>query len=310
MRGASVDDGTRRRRGFDPTTAAAGNGRQPPVNGHNGHVPADGWDTLALLRRRLAESLARVAEVPWTGSGELSPTISGELRRPPSGELTQPWQALPASAVPRPPRAPSPGAPVAASIALAQAVEVMAARLPSWNAAQISSAAHYLRGSSFPLAPGGSFRTDARGMLSMSHAIEDAVLARRLPCEFYAGFQRLSLLTHQISRYRALLGCVRYLCLYGLDDMPDSPALAQLRHPRTLRFAIQPRLDGGLAWYWFLAVDDPALRTVLLAHQTTGHIYSRELHPRTYEGFWTFHPPLVREIVGFLRQAGRAMYYA
>ena len=297
---AGMDDDAWRRRGPDPTTG----GGWTVADGWNGQRPADGWDTLALLRKRLADSLARIAEVSGPTSGELPLTISGELRRPPPagrGERVSGGGAGSARL---------PGGSPGGSIALAQAIEVMSTRLPVWNAAQISSAVRYLRGSSLALAPGGSFRTDTRGMLSMSHAIEDAVLARRLPCEFYAGFQRLSLVTHQIQRYRALLECVRYLCLYGLDDAPDAPALAQLRHPRTLRFIIQPRLDGGLAWYWFLAVDDPVLRTVLLARQTTGYIYNREAHSRTYEGFWTFHPPLVREIVGFLRQAGRMLFYA
>lgn len=280
----------------------------PAVSSWNGQRPDDGWDTLALLRKRLADSLARVAEVRWSGSGEQPLTISGELRRPPSGEGTRPAPGERGGAVGTA-QAPLPGGSVAASTALSQAVEVMAARLPRWDTAQISAAAHYLRGSTFPLAPGGSFHTDTRGMLAMSHAIEDAVLAHRLPCELYAGFQRLSLLARQVRRYRDLLGCVRYLCIYGLDDAPDSPALGQLQHPRTLRFVIQPRLDSGLAWYWFLAVDDPSLRTALLARQTSGYLYNREQHPRDYDGFWTFHPPLVREIVGFLRQAGRTFYY-
>lgn len=289
-------DDSRWRRGPDPT-----------ATGWNAQRPADGWDTLAMLRKRLADSLARVAEVQRPGSGELVRTISGELRRPPSGELVRPSpgesNGSGAAYTARP------GASVTASIALAQAVEVMATSLPRWNEAQIVSAAHYLRGSSFPLATGGAFRTDTRGMLRMSHAIEDAVLAHRLPCEFYAGFQRLSLVARQTRRYRALLGCVRYLCLYGYDDAPDHPALAQLRHPRALRFVIKPRLDGALAWYWFIAVDDPSLRTVLLARQSSGYIFGRDSRTRTYDGFWTFHPPLVREIVGFLRQAGRMLFY-
>lgn len=279
----------------------------PTASGWNRQRPVAGWDTLALLRKRLADSLARVAEVQRPVSGELARTISGELRRPPSGELVRPSPGQPNAA----PAAPAalPGGSVAASIALAQAIEIMATSLPRWNEAQIVSSAHYLRGSSFPLAPGGFFHTSATSMLRMSHAIEDAVLTHRLPCEFYAGFQRLSLVAPHIRRYQALLGCVRYLCLYGLDDVPDHPALARLRHPRTLRFVIKPRLDGSLAWYWFIAVDNPSLCTVLLARQSSGYIFSRETHTRTYDGFWTFHPPLVREIVGFLRQAGRTLFY-
>jgi hypothetical protein len=301
-----VNDGTWRR-GLDPATASA-NKRQPE-DGWNGQRVADGWDTLALLRRRLADSLARVAEVGRTTSGELPPSISGALRLPPAdAKAAGPsGRTRRADARPRPAIA---SGPVATSVALEQAIEIMRTRLPVWNAAQIAGAAHHLRGHSSEYTAGGCFRTDTCGMLRMSHAIEDVVLVHRPACEFFAGFQRLSLLTHQIQRYQAILECVRYLCLFGLDDAPDSPVLAQLQHPRAIRFVIQPRVDSGLAWYWFLAVDDPALCTVLLARQSRGDPSGRAQRSRTYDGFWSSHPPLVREIVGFLRAAGRARFYA
>lgn len=92
-----------------------------------------------------------------------------------------------------------------ASAALAQLIAQMAQQIPQWDADAIADTCAQLRRHGAPLAPNLAFHGDTRLMLRMSHAIEDTVIARRLPCEFYVGFQRLSLMNAQVRRYTQLL---------------------------------------------------------------------------------------------------------
>ncbi|MGH2515725.1 MAG: DICT sensory domain-containing protein, partial [Ktedonobacterales bacterium] len=143
----------------------------------------------------------------------------------------------------------------------------------------------------------------------ISHAIEERVIADRLHCEVYAGFQRLALLKPQTRRYRALLDTARFVSVFGLNDLSSHSPTADLQHPRLLRFVIDPQVGSGLEWFWFVVVEDARFRTALLAQHVAGNLWAHQQNARSYAGVWTFNDALVREIVAILRQAGRALYY-
>ncbi len=195
-----------------------------------------------------------------------------------------------------------------ASVALARLIAQASQRFPQWGGDAIAESCVRLRNDGVPLAPDIAFHANTRLMLQMSHAIEDVIIARRLSCELYVGFQRLSLLNAQASRYAEILASAQYVYAYGLDDAPLADDL--LQYTRTLlRFVVQPRHGSDLLWFWFLVVDDPSFKTVLLAQQDSGYLWNRRLVGRSYQGFWSFDPQIVRQITPTLRDAARVLYY-
>lgn len=198
---------------------------------------------------------------------------------------------------------------VAPGMALGQLITAMATRTAVLDAAQLGQRSEGLRTRGLLPESDAFFYTDVHAMNVISHAIEERVVTNQLQCEVYAGFQRFSLVTPQIRRYRALLTTAQYVYLYGLDDAAGTPTEAALHDPRLVRFAIDPKLGTGLEWFWFVVVDDPMLHTALLAQHVHGDIWSPTQRGRQYAGFWTFDAALVGEIVTTLRSAGRILYY-
>ena len=196
-----------------------------------------------------------------------------------------------------------------AGLAFGQLIAAMAARSAVWGGNLLELASSRLRTQVAAAQPDAFFYTDLRTMNIVSHAIEERVIAQRLPCEVYAGFQRLSLLKPQLPRYRALMDCASHVCVYGLDDTAHAPEIAALRHPHLIRFPIDRRLNTGMEWFWFVVVDHPQLRTALLAQHTAGDLFAQRQANRAYAGIWTFDPALVHDIVAALRTVGSTLYY-
>lgn len=196
-----------------------------------------------------------------------------------------------------------------AGIAFGQLIAAMASRSAVWGGNLLDAAASRLWSQDVVSQPDAFFHTDLRTMNLVSHAIEERVIAQRLPCEIYVGFQRLALMRPQLPRYRALLDYASYVCVYGLDDTARAPEVAVLQHSRLVRFPIDRRLNTGLEWFWFVVVDHPQLCTALLAQHTAGELFAPRQANRDYAGIWTFDATLVHDIVAALRQVGRSLYY-
>jgi len=195
-----------------------------------------------------------------------------------------------------------------ASVALARLIAQASQRFPQWDGPAIAESCVRLRNDGAPLARDLAFHADTRSMLQMSHAIEDTIITRRLPCELYVGFQRLSLMNAQASRYADIFSNAQFVYAFGLDDAPlDHGSLRAAQN--LLRFVVQPRHGSDLLWFWFLVVDYPGFQTALLAQQDSGYLWNRRLAERSYQGFWTFDPQVVRQITPTLRDAARALYY-
>lgn len=152
------------------------------------------------------------------------------------------------------------------------------------------------------------FFADRRVMNVVSHAIEERVIANRIPTEVYAGFQRLALLGPQLLRYRALLNAAAQVYVYGLDDRKPDDRVLTLRHPHLLSFVIDPARGTEMEHFWFVVVNHPRLCTALLAEHTGGDLWGTRQALRTYTGIWTFNPERVQHIVEILRRAGHVLY--
>ncbi len=263
---------------------------QPPYSG--------GTAGGGISRPAPAHAQSLDAEIQTLGQGLMRLAHQG------SGALPPP---MPAGPSPRLDRAALAGP---AGLAFGQLIAEIGARSAVWGGNLLDAAATRLRTQADATQPDAFFYTDLRSMNVVSHAIEERVIAQRLPCEVYSGFQRLSLLKPQLPRYRALLEYTANVCVYGLDDMARAPEVAMLQHPRLLRFAIDRRFYTGLEWFWFVVVDHPLLCTALLAQHTGGDLFAPRQSHREYAGIWTFDPALVHDIVEGLRLAGRRLYYS
>ena len=246
----------------------------PPDNKDGGrHV-------LHLLRQRMNDALIRLSQID----------------RPPLPDGGS-WNTQPLS-LPRD---------TVAGSALSEAISLMSSRAPVWDGAYMRLAAQTIQTVGTHPARGGCFTVNAATMLAASHAIEDHVLRAHLDCELYAGFQRLTLLRPQLRRYTSLLDCARYVFAFGIEDTP--PGIPAFRHPKLIRFIITPQAEAGLLWFWFLLVNHPEFSTVLLARQVSGELFQRQSQTRTYQGFWSFDPAAVGEVMRVLRNAGRLLFH-
>lgn len=239
---------------------------------------------VQMLRQRLSDALIRISQID-------PPEPTTAQAGPPRN--TQPL-SLPRDAI--------------AGTALSQAISFMSTRVPCWDTSYVRAAAQALQTLGTHPAHGGYFTVDAATMCAVSHAIEDRVVKVHHDSELYVGFQRLSLLRPQLRRYISLLEIARYVYIFGIDDIPTGALV--FRHPHLIRFTITAQSGTGLLWYWFLLVNHPDFSTVLLARQVSGELFQRQSRVRTYQGFWSFDPAVVQEIMRVLREAGCSLYYS
>lgn len=246
--------------------------------------PQDGKDgerhVLHVLRQRMSDALIRLAQL------DQPPALVG------GSWNTQPL-SLPHDSV--------------AGTALSQAISLMSTHVPYWDASYVRLAAQTLQTLGTRPVNGGYFTVDAATMCRASHAIEDYLIKAQHDCELYAGFQRLTLLRPQLRRYVNVLDTARYVYVFGIDDLP--PGVPVFRHPHLIRFIITPQAGAGLLWFWFLLVNHPHFPTVLLARQVSGELFQRQSQARMYQGFWSFDPAVVDEIMRVLREAARNLFY-
>lgn len=242
------------------------------------------------LRQRLSDALVRISQLDQPGPG-IGPTFT-QAEGSPNTKNTR-LLSLPRDML--------------AATALSQAISLMSTRVPVWDASYVRAASQAFQTLGARPANGGCFTVDAATMLAASHAIEDRVAKEHLNCELYVGFQRLTLLHPQLRRYATLLDIARYVYIFGIDDIP--PGVPVFRHPRLIRFVIRPQGGAGLLWFWFLLVNHPDFSTVLLTRQVSGELFQRQSRVRMYQGFWSFDPVVVQEIMRVLREVGRDLYY-
>ncbi len=198
---------------------------------------------------------------------------------------------------------------ITAGLMLSRLMKRLALGQRDWDPALLSAVARRLRNAGDKPEQDACFYTNVSLMNQMSHAIEEHLIHERITCDLYVGFQRFSLLRPQLPRYRALLPFVRYLCIYGLNDVPPASEVAAFQHPRLIRFPIIPEVRTDLEWFWFLVVDAESFQTALLAQQLGGNLWGSAHTERAYTGLWTFNPVVVKEIIAILQQAGRLLFY-
>mgnify|MGYP000309591201 CR=1 FL=1 len=125
---------------------------------------------------------------------------------------------------------------------------------------------------------------DRRQLLGASREIEDRAWRVRAG-ELHAGFQSLSTMRAQREVYEALAELQNLsIHVYGRADWdPDVDGVV-----------VHPTTDDALTDRWFVAFDggdDPLQQCALVAEQ----------HGDAYDGFWTYDPSIVEDLLAYLR---------
>lgn len=115
-------------------------------------------------------------------------------------------------------------------------------------------------------------------MNTISHLIEQEVIDKKLPIDFYAGFQRFSRFPDQMRFYQKLGAVARRVYVFGVADVkpPSIPGVE----------FIELEAGSALAQEWFLLVDSPEFWTLLSTQETDGR--DEVTGGRRYDGLWTF----------------------
>ena len=120
---------------------------------------------------------------------------------------------------------------------------------------------------------------------------ENLVIRRGMrEARIFAGFQRLSRALPIQKRYQRLAGVAREVSVFGIPDEPLTLTGARL----------VPLERGGLAREWFLLIDGPGYKALLVARDLDGFHGEVPLVDRRFDGFATHHPDIVRAMVSEL----------
>lgn len=193
---------------------------------------------------------------------------------------------------------------------LASYVAQVAARTMVWGDDWLRGASQAYHESGRVLGQDATFFTDLHVMNVISHALEERAIETNLRCEVYAGFQRLSLMRPQVLRYRELVRVAEWVSVFGLRDDGADAVIREVASPRLLPFAVAPQFGTGLEQFWFVVISSPQFATALLARHVEGDLWARQQNTRRYQGFWTFDPSLVQQIVVVLREGARKLHYS
>jgi signal transduction histidine kinase len=124
-------------------------------------------------------------------------------------------------------------------------------------------------------------------LLKISEAIEDIVLANRLPARVFAGFQKLSFFLPVYERFAELALHAESVWIFGVPDVvpPENPhlhyVLLEENHP--------------LVNEWFLVVGADGYRNALIARDLSGFQVSQQR--RRFQGTWLFDAELVDQLL-------------
>lgn len=117
-----------------------------------------------------------------------------------------------------------------------------------------------------------------RGMVEISHLIEDAIMASPGVSRTHVSFQYFSRVADQAERYARVAQASTGLWLYGV---PDAPL------PEFARAVAVDTTGTPLEHYWFVIAYGPGIHMTLLAEEVNP-VDRLPGEPRMYEGFYTF----------------------
>lgn len=133
-------------------------------------------------------------------------------------------------------------------------------------------------------------------MIAISHIIESAVSDTPNSADLHVSFQYLSRLAPQAEIYKNLALTAKGLWLYCSPDPSQKDTNDILQAPRT---TLIDTSDSPMLEYWFVVAYGEGISKMLLAHE----IPSLAGEDRYYEGFYTFNPHAVYELLQILHQA-------
>ncbi|HEX2913600.1 MAG TPA: DICT sensory domain-containing protein [Chloroflexia bacterium] len=161
------------------------------------------------------------------------------------------------------------------------------------------------------------FTNSVMGMQAISHVIEDQALKMtpNQPFTLYSAFQKFSRVRPQEARYRRIVNTGNRVCLFGVPDYP-------LWHAPNLELVAleEHALEPGtpeMSDLWFVVLNSPGFVSMALVARELPSLTPRNkstgaLLYRDFEGFWTYDPKLIGQLVNILEefkaanQGGRA----
>lgn len=132
-----------------------------------------------------------------------------------------------------------------------------------------------------------------KGMIDISHLIEDAVTDNPGVAETHVSFQYISRFAKQANRYAKVAEASNGLWLYGAFDakLPSLPKTKLIDTAQT-----------ALVDYWYIVAYGPGISMTLLAEEIQPK-KSIEGETRLYEGFYTFAPDTAYQLLSILHQS-------
>jgi DICT domain-containing protein/putative methionine-R-sulfoxide reductase with GAF domain len=120
-------------------------------------------------------------------------------------------------------------------------------------------------------------------MTAISQLIEQQVMQRRMPVDFYAGFQRFSHFSVQVRRYSQLAARCRRVYVFGVPDITP-PTITGIEW-------VELAPTDPLAREWFVLVNAPDFWSALIAQQLHGR--DELTGGRRFETLWTYDEQIV-----------------
>ena len=132
-----------------------------------------------------------------------------------------------------------------------------------------------------------------KGMIEVSHLIEDTIINTPGVAETHVSFQYFSRIAQQHERYISVAEASKGLWLYGLPDVPLPPYKRVVGVDTT---------NTALEHYWFVIGYGAGFSMTLLAEEVLPDGPKANNEPRYYEGFYTFDVNIAYRLLILLHQ--------
>ena len=132
-----------------------------------------------------------------------------------------------------------------------------------------------------------------KGMLEVSHLIEDTIINTPGVTETHVSFQRFSRISQQHKRYVKVAEASKGLWLYGV---PDAPL------PSYKRVIAVDTTSTDLEHFWFVIGYGAGFSMTLLAEEIAPRGATAGNEPHYYEGFYTFDANIAYSLLILLHQ--------
>ena len=134
-------------------------------------------------------------------------------------------------------------------------------------------------------------------LVEISHALEELVIADRLPTMVFTGFQESSYWRKELDRYLEMAGIAHSVTIFAGGMPPEAPGTNYIH--------VKLSYQDTLRQEWFLLILTKQFSTLLCGRDRLEPVED-EAH-RAFDTLWTFEPDLIRDLVTLLARV--VQYY-